>query len=199
MSPSSPSPLHFLRGKQADRRRSSAVTASSLYLSRYNKTNPSLLAKSSSSPSVIQPCYIDPSATIAPSAKIGPNVAIGPFVNVGEGVRVKDAIVMEGSTLEKHACVLNSIVGTNCTIGPWARVDGLPEPEQDTKQISVTVLATEVTLAPETLVRSCIVLPNVSGVDRSSCPLYLRYPLHLRCVLVRTLEPVHASSVPSPP
>lgn len=70
---------------------------------------------------------------------------------------------MEGTTLEKHSCVLNSIVGTNCTIGPWARVDGVPEPEQDTKEISVTVLATEVELAPETLVRSCIVLPNVRG------------------------------------
>lgn len=137
----------------------SAVTASSLYLGRYNKTNPTLL---SSSPSIIQPCYIDPSATLAPSAKIGPNVAIGPYVNVGEGVRVKDAIIMEGSTLEKHACVLNSIVGSNCSIGPWARVEGVPEPEQDTKEISVTVLATEVALAPEVLVRSCIVLPNVS-------------------------------------
>lgn len=83
---------------------------------------------------------------------------------------------MEGSTLEKHSVVLNSIVGTNCHIGHWARVDGSPEPEQDVKgQISVTVLgrfqrlrskanisATEVTLAAETLVRSCIVLPNVS-------------------------------------
>jgi mannose-1-phosphate guanylyltransferase len=69
---------------------------------------------------------------------------------------------MEGSTLERHACVINSIVGSNCSIGPWARVDGVPEPEQDTKEISVTVLATEVTLAAETLVRSCIVLPNVS-------------------------------------
>jgi mannose-1-phosphate guanylyltransferase len=70
---------------------------------------------------------------------------------------------MEGSTLERHACVINSIVGSNCSIGPWARVDGVPEPEQDTKEISVTVLATEVTLAAETLVRSCIVLPNVSS------------------------------------
>lgn len=70
---------------------------------------------------------------------------------------------MEGSTLERHSCVINSIVGDNCSIGPWARVDGVPEPEQDTKEISVTVLATEVTLAAETLVRSCIVLPNVSS------------------------------------
>jgi mannose-1-phosphate guanylyltransferase len=68
---------------------------------------------------------------------------------------------MEGSTVEKNAIVLNSIVGDNCSIGPWARVDGIPEPEEETKEISVTVLASEVTLAPETLVRSCIVLPQV--------------------------------------
>ena len=117
----------------------SAVTASSLYLARLHKTSPELLAKPSAS--IIAPAYIDPTATIDSSAKVGPNVAIGPGVRIGEGVRVKDAIVLEGSTLEKHSCVLNSIVGTNCHIGPWARVDGLPEPEQDMKgQISVTVL-----------------------------------------------------------
>ena len=78
---------------------------------------------------------------IDPTAKVGPNVAIGPGVRIDEGVRVKDAIVMEGSTLAQHSCVLNSIIGTNCNIGPWARADGAPEPEQDVKgQISVTVL-----------------------------------------------------------
>jgi mannose-1-phosphate guanylyltransferase len=140
---------------------SSAVTASSLYLNRFAKNAPELLAKPSAS--IISPSYVDPTAVIDPTAKIGPNVAIGPGVRIGEGVRVKDAIIMEGSTLDRHACVLNSIVGNNCHIGPWGRVDGEPEPEQDTKgKISVTVLATEVSLAPETLVRSCIVLPNVS-------------------------------------
>ncbi|RSH88837.1 Proteasome subunit alpha type-2 [Saitozyma podzolica] len=139
----------------------SAVTASRLYLNRFKTIAPELLA--SSSAVIIPPSYIDPSAIIDPTAKIGPNVAIGPGVRIGEGVRVKDAIVMEGSTIERHACVLNSIVGNNCQVGPWARVDGEPEPEQDSKgKISVTVLATEVTLAPETLVRSCIVLPNKS-------------------------------------
>jgi mannose-1-phosphate guanylyltransferase len=117
----------------------SAVTASSLYLARFQKAQPELLAKPSAT--IIAPSYIDPTARIAASAKIGPNVAIGPGVQIEDGVRVKDAIIMEGSTLEKHSCVLNSIVGTNCHIGPWARVDGAPEPEQDVKgQISVTVL-----------------------------------------------------------
>lgn len=115
------------------------MTASRLYLNRFKTIAPELLA--SSSAVIIAPSYIDPSAIIDPTAKIGPNVAIGPGVRIGEGVRVKDAIVMEGSTIERHACVLNSIVGNNCQVGPWARVDGEPEPEQDSKgKISVTVL-----------------------------------------------------------
>jgi len=114
------------------------VTASSLYLKQFIKTDPSRLTCSEN---IIAPAYIDPTAQIDSSAKIGPNVAIGPGVRVGKGVRIKDAIIMEGSTLEEHACVLNSIVGTDCTIGKWARVDGEPEPEQEVKgQISVTVL-----------------------------------------------------------
>ena len=114
------------------------MTASSLYLKQFIKTDPSRLTTSSN---IIAPASIDPSAQIDPSAKIGPNVAIGPGVRVGKGVRVKDAIIMEGSTLEEHSCVLNSIVGTDCSIGKCARVDGEPEPEQEVKgQISVTVL-----------------------------------------------------------
>ena len=117
---------------------SSAVTASSLYLSRFAKTDAARLTKSAN---IIAPTFVDPSAQIDPSAKIGPNVAIGPGVRIGAGVRVKDAIIMEGSTLEEHSCVLNSIVGVDCTVGKWARVDGDAEPEQEVKgQISVTVL-----------------------------------------------------------
>lgn len=107
-------------------------------MARFQKTHPELLAKSSAS--VLAPSYIDPTATIDPSAKIGPNVAIGPGVRVAAGVRVKDAIIFEGTSLEQHSCVLNSIVGQNCQIGPWARVDGIPEPEDNKGKISVTVL-----------------------------------------------------------
>jgi ADP-glucose pyrophosphorylase len=91
-------------------------------------------------------------------------------VYIGDGVRVKDAILLEGTTIERNAAVLNSIVGRDCTIGPWARVDGEEETEADAasgqgKKISVTVLASDVSLAAETLVRSCIVLPNVSTFE----------------------------------
>ena len=115
------------------------MSASSLYLSRFSKTHPGLLAKPSSS--IIGPVYIDSSAQIHPTAKLGPNVAIGPGASVGEGVRIKDAIIFEGTTLDRNSCVLNSIIGTNCHLGAWSRVDGDPEPEEDVKgKISVTIL-----------------------------------------------------------
>jgi mannose-1-phosphate guanylyltransferase len=136
----------------------SAVTASSLYLNQYKKTHPELLAKG---PNLLGPVYVDPSAEIDPTAKVGPNVAIGPGVVIGEGARVANAIILDQSTLDKHAVVINSIVGSDCRLGQWARVDGEPEPETAVKdQISVSVLASETTLAPETHIRSCIVLPN---------------------------------------
>lgn len=150
------------------------MTASKLYLTRFLKSRPDLLATpspkapstgsgSAAGPTIIAPAYIDPSARISPSAKIGPNVAIGPSVYIGDGVRVANAILLEGTQIERNAAVLNSIVGRDCTVGPWARVDGEEEGDGvDGKKITVTVLASDVTLAPETLVRSCIVLPNVS-------------------------------------
>lgn len=137
----------------------SAVTASALYLKQYNKTHPDLLAKGDN---LTSPVYVDHSARIAPSAKVGPNVAIGPGVIVGEGARIANAIVLENSVIDKHAVVVNAIVGADCRLGQWARVDGEPEPETEQKgKISVSVLASETCLAPETHVRSCIVLPNV--------------------------------------
>jgi mannose-1-phosphate guanylyltransferase len=141
----------------------SAVTASALYLNHYKKTHPDLLAKGDN---LQGPVYIDSSASIAATAKVGPNVAIGPNVVVNDGARIANAIILDGSTIDKHAVVVNSIVGSNCRLGQWARVDGEPEPETEVKgQISVSVLASEVSLAPETHVRSCIVLPNVSGLE----------------------------------
>ncbi|KAI5455332.1 hypothetical protein NCC49_000146 [Naganishia albida] len=141
----------------------SAVPASGLYLNNFIKANPKLLTAPSKEkgPTIISPVYIDPSAEVDPSAKIGPNVSLAANVVVAAGARVKDAIVMEGTTIDKHACVQNAIVGKHCKIGQWARVDGAPEDPTDTKnQLNITILATEVTVAKETCVRSCIVLPN---------------------------------------
>ncbi|KAJ9123073.1 hypothetical protein QFC22_001262 [Naganishia vaughanmartiniae] len=121
----------------------SAVPASALYLNHFTKSNPKLLTPPSKEggPMIIPPVYIDPSAEVDPSAKIGPNVSLGANVIVAPGARVRDAIVMEGTTIDKHACVQNSIVGKHCKIGPWGRVDGAPEDPMDTKnQLNITIL-----------------------------------------------------------
>jgi mannose-1-phosphate guanylyltransferase len=138
----------------------SAVTANALYLKDYSKIRPDLLSKGAN---ITGPVFIDDSAVIDPTAKVGPNVAIGAGVTVGEGARIANAILLENSLIDKHTVVLNSIIGSDCRLGQWARVDGEPEPETAVKgQISVSVLASEVWVAPETHIRSCIVLPNKS-------------------------------------
>lgn len=159
----------------------SALAASALYLDQYKHTHPELLyhraaasgAGAAACPDIVEPVYIDPGASIAPSAKIGPNVAIGPGVDVAAGVRIANAIVLEGSELGEHSVVSQAIVGERCTLGLWARVDGEPEgDEPKDRDITVSVLASEVTLNPEVHVRSCIVLPNKT-LGKSAAKLVL--------------------------
>lgn len=137
----------------------SAVAASALYLSKFAKERPSLLAPKADN--IVGPVYIDATAHIDATARIGPNATIGPNVVVGEGARIANAIILDNSVIDKHAVVLNSIVGNNSRLGQWARVDGEPEPQVEKRgEISVSVLASDVHVAPETHIRSCIVLPN---------------------------------------
>lgn len=140
----------------------SAVPASALYLAQFQKTSPKLLSQPSKAgsggPTIISPVYIHPTAEVDETAKIGPNVSVGPAVRISAGARVKDAILMEGAFLDKHACVQNAIVGMNSKIGQWGRVDG--EPARDGKKLDITILASDVTVARETNIRSCIVLPS---------------------------------------
>jgi mannose-1-phosphate guanylyltransferase len=143
----------------------SAVPASALYLAQFQKTNSKLLTPpgkaGSGGPMILPPVFIDPTAEVDETAKIGPNVSLGPAVRIAAGARVKDAILMEGAFVDKHACVQNAIVGKDCKIGQWSRIDGEPAAmDGDGKQLDITILATNVTVAKETVIRSCIVLPS---------------------------------------
>ncbi|KAI5481123.1 hypothetical protein MNV49_005558 [Pseudohyphozyma bogoriensis] len=152
----------------------SAIPANSLILASYKTTNPSLLRRRSPTiladsraaykaakkgPEIVEPCFIDETADVDPSAKIGPNVSIGAGVKVGYGCRVKDSIVLDGTVLENNSVVLWSILSENNKLGPWARVEGVPETATNDKN-TVSILAKEVSVASEVHVRSCIVLPN---------------------------------------
>ncbi|GAA5877279.1 hypothetical protein JCM3774_001623, partial [Rhodotorula dairenensis] len=57
----------------------------------------------------------------------------------------------------KNSVVLYSIIGENCKLGPWARVEGAPL--VDHKQ-SIAILGKDVAVLKEIHIRSCIVLPS---------------------------------------
>lgn len=126
----------------------SALPANALYLSQYARSDPSLLtpptssSSSSKSPTIVGPVYIDPSAQIDPTAKIGPNVSIGRNVVIGPGARVLESILLDGVVMDKSSIVAWSIVGGDCKICAWGRVEGEPEVEaaDKPKAIGVTIL-----------------------------------------------------------
>ncbi|KAJ3417189.1 hypothetical protein HDV05_006395 [Chytridiales sp. JEL 0842] len=116
---------------------------------------------------LIAPVYIHPTAIVHPTARIGPNVSIGPRVIVGRGARVKDSILLDAVEIKNDACILNAIVGWESRIGCWARVEGSPgeslqinATHKGIKIPSAAILGREVTVADETVIRNCIVLPH---------------------------------------
>ncbi|CAG8517397.1 9498_t:CDS:2 [Acaulospora morrowiae] len=146
----------------------SAVPANAFYLEQYRKNNPSRLLKNEpNGPEIVGCVYKHPTATIDPSAKVGPNVTIGPRVVIGKGVRVNDSIILDNAEIKNNSCILHSIIGWDSKIGCWARVEGTPTSshvtsitENGVKVESVTILAKEVTVTDEIIIRDCIVLPH---------------------------------------
>ncbi|CAD6184180.1 unnamed protein product [Caenorhabditis auriculariae] len=125
---------------------------------------------------IVGDVFIDPSAQVEPSAKIGPNVSIGPNAVIGRGVRIKESIILADAVIEENACVLHSVVGWRSVVGKWSRIEGIPlEPnpnlpfaKMENKPLfmddgrltpSLTILGSDVTVAPETVILNCVVLP----------------------------------------
>ena len=63
-----------------------------------------------------QDCFIDINVIIEGVVVIGDNVSIGP------GCVVTDSELADGVVIEAHSVVEGAIVGTNCRLGPFARV-----------------------------------------------------------------------------
>ncbi|KAF7489163.1 Mannose-1-phosphate guanyltransferase alpha-B [Sarcoptes scabiei] len=112
---------------------SSAIYANRNYLCNYRKYNPELLySNSDGKPEIIGDVYIDPTAVIDPTAKIGPNVSISEGVRIGAGVRIKESIVLKNVIIKNHSLIMYSVLGWNCSIGHWSRVEGTPcDPNPD--------------------------------------------------------------------
>lgn len=131
---------------------SATVSANRLYLDNYGKNDPALLASSSNGagPKIISPVFIHPSAKVDPTAVLGPNVTIDSNCVIGEGVRIKESVILPGVRIKDNACIIDSIIGWNSTIGTWSRVEGSPVPtnfedefitQNGVKKPSVTILS----------------------------------------------------------
>lgn len=156
----------------------SAIYANRNVLSLYNKTHPELLAQNGvNQPHIIGDVYIHPSAVVHPTAVLGPNVSVGSNVLIGPGARVRETILLDGAELKDHCCILYSIIGWNCSIGVWSRVEGSrcdPNPNEEFAKPdgeslfgnngkltpSITILGRNVTIPGELIVLNSIVLPH---------------------------------------
>lgn len=157
---------HAIRSRATCR---SALAANLLYLQHYALTDPSRLVRAQPSGcTLIGNVVIAADAQIDPTARIGPDVAIGPRVRIGSGVRVRNAILLGDCDVRPHACIINAVLASRCIVGAWARIEGAPLElhmgrrrfVDATKRSDVAILANDVDVAPEIIVRQCIVLPN---------------------------------------
>lgn len=156
----------------------SAIYANRNVLAMYHKTHPNLLAQGGKGqPHIRGDVYIHPSAVVHPSAVLGPNVSVGSNVVIGAGARVRETILLDGAELKDHCCILYSIIGWNCSIGMWSRVEGSrcdPNPNEEFARPdgeslfgedgkltpSITILGRNVTIPGEVIVLNSIVLPH---------------------------------------
>lgn len=146
------------------------------YLRLYREHEPQRLRTNGQPCEIVGDVYIDASAEIHPTAKIGPNVSIGARVRVGPGVRIRESIILQDVVLEKHCCILHSVIGWRSSVGPWARVEGSPiEPNPNVPfaklenrslfnsdgriNPSLSILGSEVNVLREAMILNSVVLP----------------------------------------
>jgi mannose-1-phosphate guanylyltransferase len=155
-----------------------AIYANRLYLSLFKERHPTYLATTTADgPQITGAVRLHPSAEIHPSAVLGPNVYVGAGVVIGAGARVREAIVLDRAVIQEHSCVLHSIIGWDCVLGAWSRIEGYPSdlnPNDPIARIpseslfnldgrlnpSITILGQGVTVQSELIVLNTVVLPH---------------------------------------
>ncbi|ESQ50049.1 hypothetical protein EUTSA_v10002042mg [Eutrema salsugineum] len=95
------------------------ITGQRLYLDSLRKKS---LQELVTGDHIVGNVLVDESVVIGEGCLIGPDVVIGPGCVIGSGVRLFGCTVMRGVRIKEHACISNSIVGWDSTVGRWARV-----------------------------------------------------------------------------
>ncbi|VDK82327.1 unnamed protein product [Litomosoides sigmodontis] len=121
------------------------LTGTRLYLHFLHLKHSSMLSKE---------CYVQEDVMVHHTARIGkgciigPNVVIGSNVQIHEGVRLRDSTILSDSVINSHSWVNGSIIGRNCVIGRWVRMD------------NTCVIGDDVTVEDELYLNGARVLPH---------------------------------------
>eukprot|EP00003_Mantamonas_plastica_P002451 TRINITY_DN1185_c0_g1_i2.p1 TRINITY_DN1185_c0_g1~~TRINITY_DN1185_c0_g1_i2.p1 ORF type:complete len:133 (-),score=53.01 TRINITY_DN1185_c0_g1_i2:53-451(-) len=116
-----------------------------LYLNSVEHHNPEILATGDN---IVGNVIIDESAEIGEDCLIGPNVVIGKDCVVKEGTRLSRTTIMSGSKIGSNSWIQSSIVGWQCNVGSWVRMEG------------VSVLGEDVKIKDELYINGGRVLPH---------------------------------------
>jgi mannose-1-phosphate guanylyltransferase len=119
------------------------ITGQRMYLNSLREKTPQELATGDN---IIGNVLVHESAVIGEGCLIGPDVVIGPGCVIDSGVRLFGCTVMRGVWIKEHACISNSIVGWDSTVGRWARV------------FNITVLGKDVNVADAEVYNSGVVI-----------------------------------------
>lgn len=109
-------------------------------------------------PNFIGPVMVDPTAQIGENCLIGPFVTVGPGCIIEDGVRISRSTIMGGARIKAHSWIDSTIVGWQCVVGRWARLE------------KVTVLGMDVTVADEVYINGAKVLPHKSITESVTDP-----------------------------
>jgi len=91
---------------------------------------------------------VHPTAVIDAGCSLGPNVTLGANVHVGPCCRIHHAAIFERSTIGAGAFIAHSIIGWECKVGSWSRVE------------NGCVFGIDVEVKPEVVLQNVQVLPN---------------------------------------
>ncbi|GJQ12153.1 hypothetical protein GpartN1_g3944.t1 [Galdieria partita] len=121
------------------------LTGMCLYLSNLRNKEPQNIQYG---PEFIGNVLVDPSAKIGQNCRLGPDCVIGRDCIVEDGVRLIRTTLLPGTRVKSHTWISDSIIGWQCTIGEWVRIE------------NNTVLGEDVSVSDEIYVNGASVLPH---------------------------------------
>jgi len=121
------------------------ITGTGLFLAYLAEIEPEHLATGNN---IRGNVIIHPSAKVSHQCVIGPNVVVGADVVIEDGVRIRSSTLLRGSKVQAHSWLSSCIVGWNCSVGKWVRME------------NVSVLGEDVEVSDELYVNGGRVLPH---------------------------------------